>query len=105
MEERLRLVVGEFVSSAPVTATTTATAATTTDNNNSEQRRLATVPDFLAHLLVARWPRRQARAIESSNRLLFAVQSAALGWTQFLGEASAANQKSGKNNNNKAVAV
>ena len=58
-------------------------------NNNSTNSGDAT-PEFLAQLLVAKWPRKHGRALEASNALLFTVHSAVIGWVDFVNTAAAA---------------
>ena len=38
----------------------------------------------MAQIIVAKWPRKHNKAIESSNRLLFAVVSTVIGWINFI---------------------
>lgn len=53
-------------------------------NSNSRDSHLKTLPEFLAHLAVARWPRGSNRAIEDSNVILYTVINTIMGWTQFV---------------------
>lgn len=51
---------------------------------SSSDLHLKTLPEFLAHLAVARWPRGYNRAIEDSNIILYTVINTIMGWTQFV---------------------
>ena len=55
-----------------------------TNASHSSEGKFSAVPDFMAQIIVAKWPRKHNKAIESSNRLLFAVVSTVIGWINFI---------------------
>lgn len=51
---------------------------------NFLQTPTSNLPEFLAHLSVARWPRGKNRAVEDSNPILYTVINTIMGWAQFI---------------------
>jgi len=68
-----------------------------------EEDSAHTVPEFLAQLLVARWPRKYKKAIESCNQILFTISNTILGWVQCVNESAIEKDEGSKTEANLAL--
>lgn len=54
------------------------------DTFSDDRSEIQTLPEFLAQLAIAKWPRGRDKAIENLNPILFIVISTVMGWTQYV---------------------
>lgn len=56
------------------------------DVGSDDKSEIQTLPDFLAQLAIAKWPRGRDKAIENLNPILYIVISTVIGWIQYVTE-------------------
>lgn len=58
------------------------------DTSSDNFSEIETLPNFLAQLAVAKWPRGRDKAIENLNPILYTVINTVMGWIQYITEST-----------------